>query len=173
MKLLSHVLLLLVLVACVAAAPGAGPAAGRGVGAPPATRPALDIYLLMGQSNMVGRDTSTLAGQVDDPRILAFTAENEWVVAREPITPQVRSGAKYLLPVNDPANRGRAGASRRNWDTGSGADTSHTTEPDADGNRPSHRRIGWHARSPSASARSAAALLGPVSNPIPGHQRGR
>jgi hypothetical protein len=98
MKLLSHVLLLLVLVACVAAAPGAGPAAGRGVGAPPATRPALDIYLLMGQSNMVGRDTSTLAGQVDDPRILAFTAENEWVVAREPITPQVGNIAVGMGP---------------------------------------------------------------------------
>ena len=52
----------------------------------------------MGQSNMVGRDTSTLAGQVDDPRILAFTAENEWVVAREPITPQVGNIAVGMGP---------------------------------------------------------------------------
>jgi peptidoglycan/xylan/chitin deacetylase (PgdA/CDA1 family) len=43
----------------------------------------------MGQSNMVGRDTSTLESQVDDPRMLSLNADGKWVVAREPIHPQV------------------------------------------------------------------------------------
>ncbi|MFT7772691.1 sialate O-acetylesterase [Roseateles sp.] len=45
----------------------------------------LHIYLLMGQSNMAGRDTRDLAAQVDDPRILALTADGRWAVARDPI----------------------------------------------------------------------------------------
>jgi hypothetical protein len=55
----------------------------------PATPPAppnFHIYLLMGQSNMVGRDTRSLASQVNNPRVLAFTPDNSWTVAREPIT---------------------------------------------------------------------------------------
>lgn len=54
----------------------------------PVTLPAkaeLDIYLLMGQSNMVGRDTRTLADQTDNPRILALNGDGRWVVAREPM----------------------------------------------------------------------------------------
>ena len=47
--------------------------------------PPLDLYLLMGQSNMAGRDTRDLAAQVDDPRVLALTADGRWVVARDPI----------------------------------------------------------------------------------------
>ena len=47
--------------------------------------PPLDLYLLMGQSNMAGRDTRDLAAQVDDPRVLALTADGQWVVARDPI----------------------------------------------------------------------------------------
>ncbi|MFT3782090.1 MAG: sialate O-acetylesterase [Nibricoccus sp.] len=43
------------------------------------------IYLLMGQSNMVGRDTRTLAEQKDNPRILALNGDGKWLVAREPM----------------------------------------------------------------------------------------
>ncbi|HEV2762671.1 MAG TPA: sialate O-acetylesterase [Pyrinomonadaceae bacterium] len=43
------------------------------------------VYLLMGQSNMVGRDTRTLASQVENPRVLALDGEGRWVVAREPM----------------------------------------------------------------------------------------
>jgi hypothetical protein len=43
------------------------------------------IYLLMGQSNMVGRDTRTRDAQTDNPRILALNGKGQWVVAREPI----------------------------------------------------------------------------------------
>ena len=46
------------------------------------------LYLLMGQSNMVGRDTRTLADQVDDPRVLAVNADGVWVIARDPIHAQ-------------------------------------------------------------------------------------
>ncbi|WP_457426359.1 sialate O-acetylesterase [Roseateles sp. P5_E7] len=45
----------------------------------------LDLYLLMGQSNMAGRDTRGLAAQMDDPRLLALSADGQWVVARDPI----------------------------------------------------------------------------------------
>lgn len=43
------------------------------------------VYLLMGQSNMAGRDRSELDRQVDDPRVLAFSAAGRWSVARDPI----------------------------------------------------------------------------------------
>lgn len=39
----------------------------------------------MGQSNMVGRDTRTLASQVDSPRVLALDGRGRWVLAREPM----------------------------------------------------------------------------------------
>lgn len=52
-------------------------------------RESFHIYLLMGQSNMVGRDTRTLAAQVDNPRVLALNAEGRWVVARDPIHARV------------------------------------------------------------------------------------
>jgi Carbohydrate esterase, sialic acid-specific acetylesterase len=57
----------------------------------PPSRQNFHIYLLMGQSNMVGRDTSKLASQVDDAQILAQNAANQWVVAREPMHAQVGS----------------------------------------------------------------------------------
>jgi hypothetical protein len=53
-----------------------------------ATLPAKEnfhVYLLLGQSNMAGRDTRGLAGQVDNPRILALDPDGRWVVARDPI----------------------------------------------------------------------------------------
>ena len=56
--------------------------------APAATLPAREafhIYLLMGQSNMVGRDARTLSDQVEDPRVLALNGDGQWVVAREPM----------------------------------------------------------------------------------------
>jgi peptidoglycan/xylan/chitin deacetylase (PgdA/CDA1 family) len=75
---------------------GAVPVAGAASAAAPATRPVVtpprdnfQIYLLMGQSNMVGRDTSTLEAQVDNPRVLALNSDGKWVVAREPIHAQV------------------------------------------------------------------------------------
>jgi Carbohydrate esterase, sialic acid-specific acetylesterase len=68
-------------------APSAAPAPV--VVAPPA-KGRFHVYLLMGQSNMVGRDTRSLALQVDDPRVLALNSDNKWVVAREPITADAR-----------------------------------------------------------------------------------
>ena len=52
---------------------------------PPASKEVFHIYLLMGQSNMAGRDTRTLAAQVDNPRVLALNADGQWVVARDPM----------------------------------------------------------------------------------------
>ncbi|HWB32976.1 MAG TPA: sialate O-acetylesterase [Acidobacteriaceae bacterium] len=65
--------------------PGAGSATSTATVTPPA-REHFHIYLLMGQSNMVGRDIRSLASQVDNPRVLALNHDNQWVVAREPIT---------------------------------------------------------------------------------------
>lgn len=56
----------------------------------PPVKVSFHIYLLMGQSNMVGRDTRSLASQVDDPRVLALNSDNHWVVAREPIHTDAR-----------------------------------------------------------------------------------
>jgi hypothetical protein len=44
----------------------------------------LHIYLLMGQSNMVGRDTMGLETQTADPRIGYFDGKN-WIIAIEPM----------------------------------------------------------------------------------------
>ena len=54
----------------------------------PPAKDKFHIYLLMGQSNMAGRDTRTLASQVDSPRVLALNAEGQWVVARDPLHPK-------------------------------------------------------------------------------------
>lgn len=51
----------------------------------PPPKNSFHIYLLMGQSNMVGRDTRGLAAQADDPRILTLNTNGEWVVARDPL----------------------------------------------------------------------------------------
>jgi hypothetical protein len=82
------------ILACVGlAALGAEPAekptttAAPVVVAPPA-KATFRVYLLMGQSNMAGRDRRTLADQVDDPRILALNADGHWVVARDPMHPK-------------------------------------------------------------------------------------
>ena len=54
----------------------------------PPAREFFHLYLLMGQSNMAGRDTRTLDQQVDDPRILSLNADGHWVIARDPLHPQ-------------------------------------------------------------------------------------
>jgi len=57
--------------------------------APPA-KEVFHIYLLMGQSNMVGRDTRTVAAAgADEPRVLALTEDGKWVVAHEPLHARV------------------------------------------------------------------------------------
>jgi hypothetical protein len=66
------------------------PAAAGSTIATPAAAPlpakgSFHIYLLMGQSNMVGRDTNTLKSQMDNPRVLALNGDGQWVVAREPM----------------------------------------------------------------------------------------
>jgi len=65
--------------------PGSGSVTSTAVVAPPA-RDHFHIYLLMGQSNMVGRDRRSLTSQVDNPHVLSLNHDNQWVVAREPIT---------------------------------------------------------------------------------------
>lgn len=47
------------------------------------------VYLLMGQSNMVGRDTRSMEAQAEHPRILNLNADGQWVIARDPLHPQV------------------------------------------------------------------------------------
>ena len=51
----------------------------------PPAKESFHVYLLMGQSNMVGRDTRALAAQVDNSRVLALDGEGRWVLAREPM----------------------------------------------------------------------------------------
>ena len=54
----------------------------------PSSNENFHIYLLMGQSNMAGRDTRQLATQIDNPRVLALNADGQWVVARDPLHPK-------------------------------------------------------------------------------------
>src|SRR5262245_22935598 len=46
----------------------------------------LDLYLLMGQSNMAGRGVPEAEDQQSHPRVLVFTAGQVWELAVEPIT---------------------------------------------------------------------------------------
>ncbi len=62
----------------------ADPSISRPSVAPPA-KDRFHIYLLMGQSNMVGRDTHKLDGQPEDSRILDLTGDGRWVVAHDPL----------------------------------------------------------------------------------------
>jgi hypothetical protein len=45
----------------------------------------LDIYLLIGQSNMAGRGTVEEQDQIPNPSVLTFTKENKWIPAVDPI----------------------------------------------------------------------------------------
>lgn len=73
----------------------------QAVVAPPANKQDFHIYLLMGQSNMCGRDTRQLASQVDNPKILAFNSDGKWVIARDPMFPmagRIEPGAGPGIP---------------------------------------------------------------------------
>lgn len=69
------------------------PAQAAAVSAAPALEPApvlpprekFHLYLLMGQSNMVGRDTTGVDSQTPDQRVVFLDRANEWKVAREPM----------------------------------------------------------------------------------------
>lgn len=80
---------ILICAVCLIALIASGAQSPASVPVKPPAREKFHIYLLMGQSNMVGRDTRTLASQVDNPRVLALDANGHWVVARDPIHPQV------------------------------------------------------------------------------------
>lgn len=80
-------ILLLVFCASAHSAPPTPPATSAPVVVTPPAKDQFDIYLLMGQSNMQGRDTRTLASQKDNPHILALNADNQWVIARDPMFP--------------------------------------------------------------------------------------
>jgi hypothetical protein len=57
--------------------------------APPVQLPVkakLQLYLLMGQSNMAGRGKIGAEDQTPHPRVLVFTLQNKWEPAVEPIT---------------------------------------------------------------------------------------
>ena len=45
----------------------------------------LHLFLLIGQSNMLGRDATGIDAQVPDPRVGSYNAAGQWVVAVEPI----------------------------------------------------------------------------------------
>lgn len=56
-----------------------------GVSAVAATPDSLDLYLLVGQSNMAGRGKVAEADRQPDPRVLVLNKENVWVSQGEPI----------------------------------------------------------------------------------------
>jgi hypothetical protein len=45
----------------------------------------LDVFLLLGQSNMSGRGSLGMVPPIDDPYILVYRPENGWTRAREPL----------------------------------------------------------------------------------------
>ena len=51
----------------------------------PAEKANFHLYLLMGQSNMVGRDTSRIDSQQIHPRVLCLDSSVRWLVAKEPM----------------------------------------------------------------------------------------
>lgn len=95
---------LLVVLAAVTGLVSSTPArAEPGTTAQPAQPAAqeLTIFLLLGQSNMAGRDISGLADQKTDPRVLALDANGVWAVAKDPIhrkTSQAVPGVGPGLP---------------------------------------------------------------------------
>ncbi|XHR27661.1 MAG: sialate O-acetylesterase [Chthoniobacteraceae bacterium] len=73
---------------------------------PPAQKEAFQIYLLMGQSNMVGRDTHNIASQGTSPHVLALDEAGQWTVARDPlhhsegrIPPGVGPGMSFAFEI--------------------------------------------------------------------------
>jgi hypothetical protein len=66
-----------------------------------ATPPAKEnfhIYLLMGQSNMAGRDLKEMETQQENPRILSLNPEGQWVVAKDPLHAKVGSPQPGIGP---------------------------------------------------------------------------
>jgi acetyl esterase/lipase len=55
------------------------------VGSPGIAEQTLDIYLLIGQSNMAGRGTVEEQDRVPNPSVLTFTKENKWISAVDPL----------------------------------------------------------------------------------------
>jgi hypothetical protein len=64
-------------------------ASGQSRPAVPSAKENFHLYLLMGQSNMVGRDLKGMDSQQENPRILSLDAEGKWVVAKDPLHPTV------------------------------------------------------------------------------------
>jgi len=104
---------------------------------PPAAKQSFHIYLLMGQSNMVGRDTRGLESQVENSRILSLNADGQWVVARDPlhfsdgrIPPGIGPGtsfAREMLKTDPKITIGLVpcavgGTPLRRWTKGKGGD---------------------------------------------------
>jgi hypothetical protein len=56
------------------------------------------VYVLMGQSNMDGRDKAALGAQVDNPRVLALNEDGKWVVARDPMRGVAKGGIGPGIP---------------------------------------------------------------------------
>ncbi|HZS55998.1 MAG TPA: sialate O-acetylesterase, partial [Bryobacteraceae bacterium] len=52
----------------------------------PADKTTFHIYLLMGQSNMAGRDNRNLPPPLHNPHVLALS-QGEWIMAQEPLHP--------------------------------------------------------------------------------------
>lgn len=84
----------------------ARPAASAPAAVTPPAGEGFHVYLLMGQSNMVGRDARAPGPQVDNPRVLALNADGRWVVARDPlhakvgrIEPGVGPGIPFALEM--------------------------------------------------------------------------
>jgi hypothetical protein len=67
---------------------------------PPSDPAQFEIYLLMGQSNMLGRDTSKLAEQVNNSRIGSLDGEGRWTIAREPLWGGTGTGPGCSLAAN-------------------------------------------------------------------------
>src|SRR5262249_24576757 len=65
-------------------------AAQTNVTLPP--REKLQLYLLMGQSNMAGRGELGTEDQTPHPRVLSFSLSNLWELAIEPVTRDRPSG---------------------------------------------------------------------------------
>lgn len=79
------------------------PSVAHGVSLP--AKEKLHIYLLMGQSNMVGRDTRTLGSPSGNPHVLSLNGQGQWVIAKDPlhedkkIAPGVGPGLSFALEM--------------------------------------------------------------------------
>ncbi len=65
-------------------------AAANNVSLPPKDK--LELYLLMGQSNMAGRGKIETEDKTPHPRVIMFETNNSWAAAIDPITKDRKSG---------------------------------------------------------------------------------